>query len=185
MQLTGIISISGKSGLSKIVSQTRTGLIVESLADGKRSAVHGAERVSSLEDISIYTLEEDVLLSDVFQKVFTHAKGKQILSHKSSADELKAFMKEVMPNYDEDRVYISDIKKLVQWYNLLQEKDLLKEEKKEKAADEKEKKSTAKKTDKPAPKAKAKAKPKASNQKPSGKAAASKKTSPKGASKGK
>ena len=75
MNLTGIISISGKPGLSKIVSQTRTGLIVESLIDGKRTPVHGAERVSSLEDISIYTYEEDVLLKDIFQKMFDDSKG--------------------------------------------------------------------------------------------------------------
>lgn len=179
MNLTGIISISGKSGLSKIISQTRTGLIVESLADNKRSAVHGAERVSSLEDISIYTYEEDILLVDVFKAMYKVAKGKAILSHKSSADQLKNYLKEILPNYDEERVYVSDIKKLVQWYNLLQSQGLLEpseeEEKEEKAAPKaSEKKSTTK------PKPKKGATPKATSKA----SAPAKKTSPKGAAKG-
>ena len=125
MNLAGIISISGKPGLSKIVSQTRTGLIVESLLDGKRTPVHGAERVSSLEDISIYTYEEDLLLKDVFSKMFKAANGGAVLSHKSSAAELSAYLKKVLPTYDEERVYASDIKKIVQWYNLLQKHGML------------------------------------------------------------
>lgn len=180
MQLTGIISISGKAGLSKIVSQTRTGLIVEALDNGKRTAIHGAEKVSSLEDISIYTYEDDILLSDVFQKMFDAAKGEKILSHKSSADELKAYLSEILPDYDEDRVYVSDIKKLVQWYNILQEKDLLKADEKAEDEDSKVKKG-AKKT---APQKPKNVKPK-NTAKPSGKAASGKKTSPKGAAKGK
>ena len=96
MNLSGIISISGKPGLSKIVSQTRTGLIVESLLDGKRFPVHGAERVSSLEDISIYTYEDDVLLVEVFKKMYEAANGEQVISHKSSANELSTYLKEVL-----------------------------------------------------------------------------------------
>lgn len=181
MQLTGIISISGKSGLSKIVSQTRTGLIVEAIEDGKRTAVHGAERVSSLEDISIYTYEDDILLSEVFDKMFEMAKGEKILSHKSPAEELKEYLKSVLPNYDEDRVYVSDIKKLVQWYNILQDKDLLKKEETE----EKTEDSAAAKKEAPKKASKPKnTKPK-NSPKPSGKAASAKKTTPKGASKGK
>lgn len=179
MKLTGIISISGKPGLSKIISQTRTGLIVESLLDGKRSPVHGAERVSSLEDISIYTYEEDVLLTEVFKKMYEAAKGKEVLSHKSSAAELSTYLKTILPDYDEERVYSSDIKKLVQWYNLLQKKGLLesteKEESKESAKDPK--KTAATKTKKPkAATAKAKA--------PKKVAAPAKKAAPKGAAKG-
>ena len=180
MNLAGIISISGKPGLSKIVSQTRTGLIVESLIDGKRSPVHGAERVSSLEDISIYTYEEDVLLKDVFEKMFKAADGGAVLSHKSSAAELSAYLKEVFPNYDEEKVYASDIKKLIQWYNLLQSKDLLKlEDEKEEATDKKEAK--------PAAKAAYKVKPKPAAKTPKTSASSSakgKKAAPKGAAKG-
>lgn len=191
MQLSGIISISGKSGLSKIVSQTRTGLIVESLSDGKRSAVHGAERVSSLEDISIYTYEEDMLLTEVFQKMYDAAQGEKVISHKSSTDELKSYLKSILENYDEDRVYVSDIKKLVQWFNILQEKGILKEEiekaKEEEKAEGKEK-STEKKEITAAKKSPAKPKKvaaRAKAPKASGKAAPGKGATPKGASKGK
>ena len=187
MQLSGIISISGKPGLSKIVSQTRTGLIVESLQDGKRSAVHGAERVSSLEDISIYTYEEDMLLTEVFTIMLKAAENKAILSHKSSSEELKNYLKSVIPNYDEERVYVSDIKKLIQWYNLLLEKDMLKLE-----SEEEEKKADTKKDADSKSAASKKASPKKTKQagktktpKPIGKAAASKKSNTKASSKGK
>jgi len=126
MDLKGIISISGKPGLSKIISQSRGGLIAESLQDGKRFAIHGAERVSSLEDISIFTHEEDLLLSEVFEKIYKAGNGKKVLSHKSEPEELRNFLKDVLPNYDENRVYNSDIKKLIQWYNILIDQDLLK-----------------------------------------------------------
>jgi len=178
MNLTGIISISGKPGLSKIISQTRTGLIVESLVDGKRSPVHGAERVSSLEDISIYTYEEDVLLTDVFEKMFAAAAGKAILSHKSSSAELSAYLKEILPDYDEDRVYASDIKKLVQWYNLLQSKDLLNSSKEEAKKEETKKVKTTKAATK-----KVTAQPKKAKA-PKKVAAPAKKAAPKGAAKG-
>lgn len=180
MNLAGIISISGKPGLSKIVSQTRTGLIVESLLDGKRTPVHGAERVSSLEDISIYTYEEDILLKDVFSKMFKAANGGAVLSHKSSAAELSAYLKEVLPTYDEQRVYASDIKKLVQWYNLLHSKNLLIEEKKEETTPKKETKGAAKTTAKAKPKPAAAKAPKAS----ASSSAKGKKAAPKGAAKG-
>lgn len=128
MNLSGIISISGKSGLSTIVSQLKNGLIAESLVDGKRFPVHGTEKISSIEDISIYTYDEDVLLSEVFEKMFELEGGKKAIDHKSSNDDLKSYFEKVLPNYDKERVYISDIKKVVQWYNLLLAKDLLKKE---------------------------------------------------------
>ena len=132
MKLTGIISIAGKPGLSKIVTQSKNGIIVESLVDGKRFPVQGNQRVSSLDDISIYTYEEDVLLGDVFDKIYKKEEGKEAISHKVSEAELKAYIKEVLPNYDAERVYNSDLKKIVQWYNLLLGKDLLKIEEEEK-----------------------------------------------------
>lgn len=164
MKLTGIISISGKPGLSKIITQSKNGIIVESLLDGKKFPVQGNQRVSSLDDISIYTYEEDVLLCDVFEKIYEKEGGKEAISHKSDTKDLKAYLKEVLPNYDEERVYNSDLKKIVQWYNLLLSKNLLKieeensdeskEEKPTKAA--KDKKTKAKKA---APKAAKTAKP--------------------------
>lgn len=137
MKLKGIISISGKPGLSKIISQSKNGIIVESLIDGKRFPVQGAQRVSSVEDISIYTYEEDVPLTEVFQAIYDKEEGKNCISHKSEKSELKNYILEVLPNIDEERVYVSDMKKMVQWYNLLLEKGLLESEEEE-AKEEKE-----------------------------------------------
>ena len=159
MNLTGIISISGQSGLFKIISQTKNGIIVEPLGGGRRFPVHGAQRVSSLEDISIYTYEEDVPLAEVFEKIYKKLSGKEAPSPKSKPEELKAFMEGSLPNFDQERVYNSDIKKVAQWYNLLLAEGLLKEEKKEsKKAEKSETESKEKKTtkkEKAEPKAKA------------------------------
>lgn len=161
MNLSGIISISGQGGLFKIVSQTKNGIIVEPLDGGRRFPVHGAQRVSSLEDISIYTYEEDVLLSDVFEKIFKVLNGKEAISHKSPASELNEFFEDCLPDYDKDRVYNSDIKKVIQWYNLLLNAGLLKEEKEENTAKE-----TKKKTKKEPKKASAKSTAKKTEDKP-------------------
>lgn len=147
MNLKGIISISGKPGLSKIISQSKNGIIVESLIDGKRFPVQGAQRVSSVEDISIYTYEEDVPLTDVFKAIYDKESGKSCISHKSEKVELKNYIMEVLPDIDEDRVYVSDMKKMVQWYNLLLEKGLLESEEKEEKEASKEKASKPKKKD--------------------------------------
>lgn len=151
MKLKGIISISGKPGLSKIISQSKNGIIVESLIDGKRFPVQGAQRVSSVEDISIYTYEEDVPLTEVFQSIYDKEGGKSCISHKSEKADLKNYILEILPNIDEERVYVSDMKKMVQWYNLLQEKGLLEPEQeepkeKEEVKEEKEKPKAKKKT---------------------------------------
>ncbi|MCF8370640.1 MAG: DUF5606 domain-containing protein [Bacteroidales bacterium] len=119
MDLKGILAISGHTGLFKMISQAKNGIIVESLIDKKRMPAYTTSKISSLEDIAIFTMEEDVPLLKVLQKVFTHLDGKEALSHKSSSDELKKFFLAVLPDYDQDRVYVSDIKKVVQWYNLL------------------------------------------------------------------
>ena len=154
MNITGIISISGKPALSKIITQSRGGIIVESLIDGKRFPVQGTERISSLEDISIYTYEEDMLLTEVFEKLLIHTNGEKAISHKSSNKELEAEFEKVLPNYDKDRVYTSDIKKVFQWFNLLLEKGLLEKEeetdKKETKAEKKLSKTPTAKTEKKA-----------------------------------
>lgn len=170
MDLSGIISISGKPGLAKIVTQSRNGIIVESLIDGKKFPVVGTERISSLEDISIYTYEEDVLLLEVFKKMFEHYKGKEALSHKTDASQLKTTFGEILPNFDEDKVYSSDIKKVFQWYNLLLKGGFLKEEKKKEdtKSDSKKTKSTKKETKKSTKEQKAvKSKAKKSKNEPS------------------
>jgi len=124
MSLEKVISVAGKPGLFEILTQTRTGVLAQSLIDGKKITVSARENVSLLSEIAIYTLTQEMPLGSVFQKIFDQLVGEKALSHKSSKDELEAFFFEVLPDYDEDRVYASDIKKVVQWYNLLLEKGL-------------------------------------------------------------
>ena len=125
IQLKDILSISGKGGLYKFIAQARNGIVVESLEDKKRHVAPATARVSSLEDIAIFTMDEEVPLGDIFFKIHEGAEGKETLSHKASANELKDFFRELVPEYDEDRVYVSDIKKVFQWYNQLHQHELL------------------------------------------------------------
>lgn len=126
MSLDKILSISGKPGLYKIVTQTRSGFVAESLLDNKRITVSIHSNVSVLSEIAIYTLTEEVPLREVLKKVREKEDGKQTsISHKDSKDKLEEYFFEVLPDYDEDRVYPSDIKKIIQWYNALQKNDLL------------------------------------------------------------
>jgi hypothetical protein len=119
MDLSGIISIAGKPGLYKVIAQGKNSVIVESLVNGKRIPAYATDKISALEDISIYTLESDVPLADVFASLIKKFEGKEGLSHKDDVINLQEVLFEVLPDYDEDRVYPSDIKKLFQWYNLL------------------------------------------------------------------
>ncbi len=125
MELTGILAIGGKPGLYKMVTQTKTGLIVEGLDDKKRFPVYSAHQISSLEEISIYTYEEDLPLINVFEKMHDFLQGKEPISPKSSKNELLSFFKQVLPNYNEEQVYVSDIKKVIQWYIALSANNLL------------------------------------------------------------
>jgi hypothetical protein len=120
MSLEKILSISGKPGLYELKSQTRSGFLAESLLDGKKISVSGRHNVSLLSEIAIYTLTEEVPLKNVFSKISEKENGGPAINHKSTKDELEEYFFEVLPDYDEDRVYASDIKKVVQWYNLLQ-----------------------------------------------------------------
>lgn len=120
MALDKILSIGGKPGLYKLLTQTRSGFVGESLLDGKRVTVGMRSNVSVLSEIAIYTLEEEVPLREVFQKIKEKEDGKKTgISHKAEKIELEEYFFEILPNYDEDRVYASDIKKIVQWYNIL------------------------------------------------------------------
>ena len=120
MALDKILSIGGKPGLYKLLTQTRSGFVGESLLDGKKVSVGLRNNVSVLSEIAIYTLEEEVPLREVFQKIKEKEGGKKTsVSHKAEKIQLEEYFFEVLPNYDEDRVYASDIKKIVQWYNLL------------------------------------------------------------------
>ena len=125
MELTDILAISGKPGLYKLLTSSASSVIVQSLQDGKRVPVHAAHKISSLEDISMYTYDEDVPLKEVFESIYKKENGGQAISHKESSADLKAYMRSVLPDFDEERVYHSDLKKLFQWYNTLQELGLL------------------------------------------------------------
>ncbi|PHN93913.1 hypothetical protein CSC80_00705 [Maribacter sp. 6B07] len=120
MGLEKILSVAGKPGLYKLITQTRTGFVAESLLDGKRITVSLRSSVSVLSEIAIYTLEEEVPLRDVFKKIQEKEDGgKTSIGHKEEKIKLEEYFFEVLPNYDEDRVYVSDIKKVIQWYNIL------------------------------------------------------------------
>jgi uncharacterized protein DUF6852/uncharacterized protein DUF5606 len=123
--LKDILSISGHGGLFKFISQGRTGIIVESLEDKKRMNASASAKISALEDIAIFTDTEDLPLKDVFKAIFDKTNGEAAINHKSSADELKKYFAEILPDYDRDRVYVSDIKKVINWYNILQKSEML------------------------------------------------------------
>ncbi len=135
MDLSGIIAIAGMSGLFKVIAQTKNGLIVESLIDKKRVQAFSTHKISALEDVSIYSTGDDVPLKDVFQKIYDKEKGAACIDHKSADAELKKYFKAAFAEYDEERVYVSDIKKVLSWYNSLQKDGLL--EKKEETEAEK------------------------------------------------
>lgn len=151
MNLAGIIAISGKPGLFKVIAQGKNNLIVESLEDRKKVPAYATDRISALEDISIYTVDEDKPLKEIFTVIFEKEKGGTTISHKEDAAKLQKYLLEILPNYDQERVYGSDIKKLFQWYNLLHKAGELKPE--ESAAEE----DVAEKKAKPAAKKTAKA----------------------------
>ena len=124
--LTKILAIAGKPGLYKLISGNKRMLIVESLLDGKRGPVYGNEQINALSDIAMYTEDEEVAL----RKVFANIQAKEgtnpiaIDVKKASADELRDYMALVLPTYDRERVHNSDIKKLIQWYNILLKNNL-------------------------------------------------------------
>lgn len=127
--LKGILSISGQPGLFKLVAETKNSIIVESLLNGKRMPAYSTSKISTLSDISIFTENGEILLTDVFKKLKENGKT---ISPKASSNEIKAFFEEVLPEYDKDRVYVSDIKKVIQWYQLLNDLNLLVETDEEK-----------------------------------------------------
>ena len=119
MEFNKIISVAGKPGLFHAISQTKTGFIVESLVDKKRFPIPSTNNVSLLENIAIYTYEEEVPLLTVFKTIYEKNESKETISHKESGQKLTAYFSEILPEYDEERVYTSNIKKVIQWYNLL------------------------------------------------------------------
>ena len=142
MDFSKILSISGKPGLHKMVGESKNGLIVESLTDGKKFPAFSHERISSLKEISIYTETGDISLRDVLKKIKEIQDGKPVDNpKKANSSDLKALFEQFVPDYDKDAVYVSDIKKVFIWYNLLLEKDMLDftddDEKEDETSDEK------------------------------------------------
>ena len=126
MDLSKILSISGKPGLFKLIGESKSSLVVESMIDGKRSPAFSHERISTLKEISIYSDNEDVPLEDVFKKIFDLQDGKPVLNpKKASSKEVKELFEIILPDYDRDAVYVSDMKKVFTWYNFLLEKEEL------------------------------------------------------------
>jgi len=126
MDFSKILSISGKPGLHKMVGESKNGLIVESLTDGKKFPAFSHERISSLKEISIYTETGDISLKDVLKKMKEIQNGKPVDNpKKASSSDLKVLFEQFVPDYDKDAVYVSDIKKVFTWYNLLLDKDML------------------------------------------------------------
>ena len=126
MNLEGLLAISGKSGLFRLVAQSRSGVIVESLTEKKRFPVSQTGNVSALSDIAIYTHEDEVPLPQVYDKIYAEEDGGPCVNPKEKSEgELREYMEQILPHYDADRVYHSDLKKLFSWYNLLHELELL------------------------------------------------------------
>lgn len=125
MSLKGILAISGQSGLFRVLSEGKNSVIVESLLTGKRTTVYSNAKMSALEDIAIYTMGEDVPLKQVLKKIAEKENRGPSISVKSPSENIVKYFSGVLPEYDKERVYFSDIKKIISWYNLLLEKDLL------------------------------------------------------------
>jgi hypothetical protein len=136
--LEGILAISGEPGLYKMVSQTKNGIIVESIETKKRIPAYATNKISSLEDIAIFTEVDEVPLKDVFKSIKANNKVSELIADKIDNKAIKSCFREVLPEYDEDRVYVSDMKKVFKWYNILDANDLLKEEDLKEEAKEKE-----------------------------------------------
>lgn len=126
MDLSKILSISGKPGLYKLVGEAKNNIVVESMIDGKRVPAFSHERISTLKEISLYTESEDTPLEEVFKRIYEETDGKAAPNpKKSSSADVKAFFEKVLPDYDREAVYVSDMKKVFSWYNFLLEKDIL------------------------------------------------------------
>ncbi|HWS01463.1 MAG TPA: DUF5606 domain-containing protein [Prolixibacteraceae bacterium] len=123
--LKGILAISGQSGLFKVLSEGKNGVIVESLLTGKKQTAFASAKMSTLEDIAIYTTHEDFPLKQVFKKISELENGGPAIQTSSKPEELKKYFEKILPDFDRERVYVSDIKKVLTWYNLLQDKGLL------------------------------------------------------------
>ena len=125
MDLSRVIAISGKPGLYRLISQTRGGFVVEDLEKGKKVSIASNYNVSLLDNVAIYGISQEFPLAEVFFRIYKKENGGETIDHKVSGAELRKYMEEVLPEYDDSRVYDSDLKKLFQWYNILHKNGLL------------------------------------------------------------
>jgi hypothetical protein len=125
MVLKDIMAISGQPGLYRFIAQGKNAIIVEHLETKIRSSAFSSARVSSLEEISIFTMEEDLPLGKVFDRIHEKENGGPAIDYKTDPEQLKSWFEEILPDYNKDKVYVSDIKKVAQWYNLLHKLNLL------------------------------------------------------------
>lgn len=133
MDLKGIIAIAGKPGLYKVAAQGRANIIVQSLDTDKKFPAFASDKISALEDISVYTYSKDVPLVEVFTALAEKENFGKSISHKEDAKKLREHLVSFLPDYDAQRVYDADVRKLYQWYNLLIDKELITKEKAEAA----------------------------------------------------
>lgn len=140
MILKDIIAISGQQGLFKFIAQGKNSMIVEHLETGKRMSAFSSAKVSSLEEISVFTENEDMPLGKVFDKIFERENGGPAVDPKSDPAKLKKYFEETIPDYSREKVYVSDIKKICLWYNILQNKNMLVKEEPEKSTESGEEK---------------------------------------------
>ena len=123
MELKDIVAITGKPGLFEIKAQSKGGIIVQSLFDNKKFPISAMHNLSALNEISMFTYEEEVPLRIVLKTLGEKEQGKETISHKENGKVLTSYFREILPNFDEERVYTSNIKKVIQWYNLLASKN--------------------------------------------------------------
>jgi len=126
MNLEGIINVSGKPGLFKVISRSSNNVIIESLIEKKRTAIYSHNQANLLDEIGIYTYNDTIPLSEIFTEIAKKTNCGPSINHKSSKTELTNYFRDILPEYDEERVYISDIKKVIQWYNSMQSLKMIK-----------------------------------------------------------
>jgi hypothetical protein len=139
IDLSGIISISGQPGLYKIIAQSKNGIIVEGLSDKKRLNVYASTKVSTLSDISMFTTGDDKPLEEIMTTIYEKEKGGAAIDNKSDDKAIEKYFSGILPEYDKERVYVSNMRKLLTWYNALHAADSLKEKEENKEGDDKSK----------------------------------------------
>jgi len=138
MVLKDILAISGEPGLFRFIAQGKNAIIVEHLETKKRSSAYGSAKVSSLEDIAIFTETEDIPLAKVFDLIYERENGGEAVDVKADGNKLKSWFEGILPDYSKERVYVSDIKKVALWYNILHKLDLLVKDEPEKTENSEE-----------------------------------------------